>query len=227
MLYLGLVAGVFAGNIAAHASGLDAFRTFVATILLFLPALAGARLLYVVSHWGAYKHKLGLIWDRNEGGQAQYGGLIVVLPLSVPLLDVLGLPFGAFWDIGGITILVGMILTRFGCLLNGCCAGRPSVKLGSMYLPNSRGVWERRVPTQYLEAAWATALLVSAITIWHRLPFPGALLLFITGGYAVGRLLLESLREHYPTARGFTLQHGISLGLVILSLTMLTTGLPN
>ena len=226
MLYVGLVAGVFGGNMAAHASAIDPFRTYVATIILFVPALAGARLLFVASHWDIYGKNVARIWDRSDGGQAMYGGLPAALLVSVPLLAALRLQFGAFWDVGAITILVGMIFTRVGCLLNGCCAGRPSRAWLSMNLPNSYGVWEKRIPTQYLEAAWAIVLLISALEVWHLLPFRGGLLLFITAGYASGRLVLESMREQNYDARRFTIQHVISLCLIASSLAVLTARWP-
>jgi len=122
MLYLGLVAGVVAGNAAAHAAGVNAFRVFLATLILMVPALIGARLLYVAANWIHYRKKPPQIWDRNKGGMAMFGGLLLALPLSVPLLRVLRLSLGAFWDVATFTILVGMIITRGGCLMNGCCA---------------------------------------------------------------------------------------------------------
>ncbi len=226
MLYLGLVAGVVAGNAAAHAAGIDAFRAFVATIILIVPALIGARLFYVASHWQLYRKSLRRIWNRSEGGAAQYGGLAAVLLLSVPLLHTLNLPFGAFWDVATFTILVGMIFGRIGCLLNGCCAGRPSRSWLSAYLPNHLGVWDRRIPTQCLEAGWAAVLLVSANTVWRWLPFPGALFLVVTAGYACGRLVLESTREPLSGASRFTIHHGISVALIVLSLAALTARWP-
>lgn len=222
MLYVGLVAGVVAGNIAAHVAGLDSLRVFIATILLIIPSLIGARLLFVASHWGFYRQNRSRIWDRSEGGMAQYGGLILGVPLSIPLLNALDLPFGAFWDIGSFTMLVGMIFTRIGCLLNGCCSGRPSKRWGSIYLPNYMGVWERRIPTQLLEAGLATLLLVASVRIWQHLPFAGGLFLFVISGYACGRLLLESARDLPPAGRRFTLHHAISVLLIVLSLAALT-----
>jgi hypothetical protein len=50
MLYVGLVAGVVAGNVAAHLAGIDAFRTYIATCILIVPALIGARLLHIALH---------------------------------------------------------------------------------------------------------------------------------------------------------------------------------
>ena len=81
-----------------------------------------------------------------------FGALPLILPLSLPLLVFLKLPLGTFWDVAAISILVGMIFTRIGCLLNGCCGGR---RVGG-----------RRLPTQPLEAAFAAVLLAGAIAAW-------------------------------------------------------------
>ena len=220
--YLGLVAGVLAANFAAHAAGLDAFRVFVATCILLAPALAGARLLFVASHWRLYRLTPSRIWDRSEGGAAQYGGLLLAVPLSVPLLAFLQMPFAGFWDVSMVTIMVGMIFTRIGCLLNGCCSGRPSKSWISMSLPDHKGVWEQRIPTQLLEAGWAVILLASAIAIWSSLPFQGALFLFVSAGYACGRLLMESTRSTAQERRTLTLHHAISLLIILVSVAALT-----
>jgi prolipoprotein diacylglyceryltransferase len=226
MLYIGLVAGVVAGNATAHAAGIDALRAYVATLILIPLALVGARLLFVLTNWQVYRQNLRRVWDRSDGGGAMYGGLFLALIFSVPLLAALELPFDAFWDVTMFTILVGMIFTRVGCLLNGCCGGRPSRTWGSVYLPNDQGVWERRIPTQLLEAAWAGALLISAMTVWRWLPFEGALFLLVTAGYAAGRLLLESLRELEPGANRFTIYHAMSVSMILLSLAALTARWP-
>jgi len=226
MLYAGLLAGIVVGNTAAHAAGLDAFRAYAATFTLIVAGLIGARLFYLLLHWPFYRANPGQIWNRKDGGVAMYGGFVVMLPLSVPLLAVLRLPFAAFWDVTVFTMLVVVIFARFGCLLNGCCAGRPSKSWISVRLPNTAGVWDRRVPTQILEAAWSAVLLFCAIATWHSLPFPGALSLVIAAGYGAGRLALESTREQCPGASRFTVQHGISLALVVFSLAELSARWP-
>jgi prolipoprotein diacylglyceryltransferase len=213
------VLGIFAGNRAAHASGLDAYRVWIATLVLFATALAGARLLFIAINWRRHGHRARL-FDRNQGGAAQYGGLLAALPLSWPLLAILDLPYGAFWDVAVITILVGMAFTRVGCLLNGCCSGREVRAFGIM-LPNTRGEVKRRVPTQILESVLALALLMSGVRIWSALPAPGALFLLLAGGYALGRLGLETLREHPAGRRAFNIQHAISLGIAVASFTSL------
>lgn len=217
MLYTGLVFGMVAGNYAANLDGLDSLRVYAATFLLIIPSLVGSRALHVATHWHAYSASPSRIWNLSEGGMAQYGGILLAVPLSALLLPAMDLSFGAFWDVASFTILVGMIFTRVGCLLNGCCSGRPSAMPGSLYLPNHLGVWKRRIPTQLLEAAWATALLVSAILIWQSLPFDGALFLFATAGYAAGRLVLESARDEAASGKRFTVHHAISVLLIAMS----------
>ena|SRR5438128_5350323 len=102
LVYVGLVSGVIAGNVAAHAAGIDAFRAFVATLVLIVLGLIGARLFFVLSHWQVYRGNHRQIWNRSAGGAAQYGGLLVVLPFSVFLLAALRLPLGAFWDVAAL-----------------------------------------------------------------------------------------------------------------------------
>lgn len=220
MLYVGLVFGVVAGNVAAHAAGLDALHVYIATITLIVPALAGARLLFVLSEWTTYRSNLRRIWNRGEGGMMMYGAVPVMLLCSVPLVRALHLGFGAFWDVSTFTILVGMIFTRAGCLLNGCCGGRPTRGWFSIRLPNIQGVWQKRVPTQALEAACAAVLLV-AIVMWRRTAFPGALFLLITLSYSGARLLLELAREHANSRRQFRVAYALSAIFVVMSISVL------
>jgi phosphatidylglycerol:prolipoprotein diacylglycerol transferase len=222
MLYIGLLSGVVVGNMAAHAAGLDGLRVYIATMILIVPALAGARLLYVFAEWRLYRENLSSIWDRNVGGYIMYGGLPLALICSVPLLRVLHLGFAAFWDVAILTILVGMAFTRIGCLLNGCCGGRPSPSRFALYLPNRRGAWEKRIPTQLLESSSAIVLFLIALAVRRSTPFPGALFLLVSLGYALGRLLTECVRERPQKAGRFNVAHIISLTIVLLAVSTLT-----
>ena len=222
MLYFGLVFGVVAGNIVAHANAVDAFRVYIATLILIVPALAGARLLYVAAEWPTYHNNLSRIWDRSDGGYIMYGGLPAALLVSVPLLRILHLGIPAFWDVAIFTMLVGMVFTRIGCLMNGCCAGRPSSGWFGFYLPNRDGTWEKRIPTQALEAGWAAILIIVAVAVRRSMPFPGALFLLVSLGYAAGRLLMEFARERKPKASGLSIAHVISIVITLLSVSTLT-----
>ena len=223
MLYLGLVFGITAGNYMANLTGQDTARAYAATILLLIPALAGARLVFVALHWNVYQAHTERIWRRSDGGMSMYGGLPLSLPLSVPLLSALGLGFGAFWDVAGVTMLVGLILTRIGCFLNGCCAGRPSIGRFALCLPNHDGTNVRRIPTQLFESAWGAVVLLTGLSVREHLPIQGELFVFILGMYAAGRSLLEFCREHTADRRWMgTLERAFSPVLAALAFGFLT-----
>lgn len=216
MLYVGLVAGLVVGNVAANARGLDGTRVYVATLLLLVPALAGARLAYVAGHRDAFRHDPSSIWRRSVGGQAMYGGLVAV-PLSVPLLAALGVPFAAFWDVATFTMLTGMVFTRFGCLLNGCCSGRATEAWFGLVLPDASGVVARRIPTQLLEAGLGALVLVIVFRIPVGAP-PGSVFLAALGAYGLGRLLLQGLREDAHRVGRFRTQRLVSVAFSALAL---------
>ena len=221
MLYVGLTFGVVASNIAAHVAGLDPLRVYIATTVLIVPALIGARLLFVASQWEYYRRNLRRIWDRTEGGAMMFGAVPVMLLCSVPLLRALHISFGAFRDVSTFTILVGMIFTRVGCLLNGCCGGRATRGWFGIRLPNTHGVWQRRVPVQVWEATCAAILLVVAAVMWRGGPFPGALFLLIMLTYASTRLVLELAREHGNRGRQFRVAYALSVVFVVTSISAL------
>jgi phosphatidylglycerol---prolipoprotein diacylglyceryl transferase len=226
LLYVGLVAGVLAGNLAAHVAGVNVWHTYVATIALIIAALVGARLLFVAANWASYRNQLRRIFDRREGGYVMYGGLIAAVLLSIPLLKWLRVGFGTFWDISVFTILAGMIFTRVGCFLHGCCAGCESKRWFSARLPNSRGVWSRRVPTQLLEALTGLVLLIAAERLWSRMPFAGALFLLVTLAYSSARFVMEFAREVPPEVGRLHLAHVISAMAWVFSASALAMAWP-
>jgi prolipoprotein diacylglyceryl transferase len=218
MLYVGLLAGVFAGAFAAQRSGMSADRFAIAITLLLIPALAGSRLYFVATRWEFYRRDPARIWRRTEGGMSMYGGFILAVPLSIPLLRLLGLPFGSFWDAAALTILLGMAFTRIGCFLNGCCGGRPSEAWFALSLPDHHGIWRRRIPTQLMEMAFAIVLFGAALALRNVAPFPGAIFCLVLAGYGAGRWVLESLREDETAGLDKTTMQATSILLVIAAL---------
>jgi phosphatidylglycerol:prolipoprotein diacylglycerol transferase len=218
MLYLGLLAGVFSGVWVAQDSGMNADRFAVAMLILLVPALVGARLYFVFTRWDVYRREPRRIWRRSEGGMAMYGGLILAVPLSFPLLRAMDLPFGAFWDAATFTMLLGMAFTRVGCLLNGCCGGRPATGWLALDLPDDRGMWEPRYPTQLIEMTFALLLFAAAFTLRKSAPFPGAILCSAVIAYGAGRFFLERLREDETGGRDRAAMQTTSVLLLVAAL---------
>ncbi|HTY84613.1 MAG TPA: prolipoprotein diacylglyceryl transferase family protein [Silvibacterium sp.] len=226
LLYVGLLCGVLAAMIAARAAGISPLRTYVATILLLIPALAGARLLWIASHWTYCRTHPRDIWNRRQGGFMMYGGLPFALLVSIPLLRALRLNFGTFWDVSTYTILVGMMFTRVGCLLNGCCSGRHTSSWIGLNLPNHEGIREKRIPNQLLEGLCAAGLLTLVTAIWGRTPFPGAVFLVVVLGYSGTRFAMEFLRDREPHVARFTVGHGAASAALLASVIILALRWP-
>lgn len=198
MLYLGLVCGFYVMYAIAPSLGMSRVPASIATLVMFAPAVAGARIWFVLDHWTIYRHDPRRIWRHSDGGMTLYGGLVLALVLSPVIVAAFGLRFAAFWDGATFTILVGMIFTRIGCLLNGCCSGRRSDGRLGLWLPDHTGRWERRYPVQLLELAAAVVLLTGSAALLALSTPRGTIFAFALVGYAAARLVIDPLRER-PT----------------------------
>ena len=218
LLYLGMVFGIVVGDSVANAAGLNAARVLLAMVLLTIPGLVGARLLFVATNWHLFRHDRDRIWRRSEGGAAMQGGLLLAVVVSVPLLGVLGVSFGGFWDAATFAALIQLVFARIGCLLHGCCAGRPTQGWFAMNLPDHRGVWQRRVPSQLLEAGWAVLILIGAAALWDERPFPGAVFLAAISAFVLGRVAFEPLRASRTRLGGIDVQRALAASFGLLAL---------
>jgi len=223
-LYTGVVAGLLVAREVAARSAMDAGRVVLAALILMAPALLGARLLFVARHWADYRHDLSRLWRQTDAGAALYGGLFVALVVSVPLLRALDLPLGAFWDVGVLVILIAKAVTKIGCLLNGCCAGRVTRGWLALSLPDDQGVRARRVPSPVLESALATLILMVLAALWPRLAGHGAAFLLALALYALGRYVLESARAQVDRIGDVSVNRAISGALAAISTLLLVLG---
>jgi prolipoprotein diacylglyceryltransferase len=122
-------------------------------------------------------------------------------------------------------MLIGMVVTRLGCFLNGCCAGRATAGRLGFNLPDYHGVWKRRIPSQALEAIWGVLAIAAAALLWGRLPFEGAVFLFALGFYGLGRIILEPLRDRPDRVAGLSLHRVLSAAFVAIALGGLAVAL--
>jgi prolipoprotein diacylglyceryltransferase len=228
MLYVGLVCGFYVMYAIAPSVGMARGPAAVAALILFAPAIAGSRVWFVLDHWTIYRRQPRRIWSHSEGGLTLYGGLVLALLLSPAILTALGLHFAEFWDAATFTILVGMIFTRGGCLLNGCCSGRRSDGRLGLRLPDHAGHWERRYPVALLEMAGSAVLLgTSALLLTLGAP-RGTIFGVGLAGYACVRFALDRLRVPSPSSHvshRLALAAFVACSLVASSLGWLATAL--
>jgi len=136
------------------------------------------------------------------------------------VLEMLGVDFRRFWDAATFTVLVGMVPTRVGCLLAGCCAGRPCQHRLALRLPDQAGNWQRRYPVPLFEATLALVLLAATTAAARSGTPPGGVFLLAGAGYGAGRFLIEPLRAPEGLRTRLPGPRLISAGLAGISLTL-------
>ncbi|WP_172828889.1 prolipoprotein diacylglyceryl transferase [Mycobacterium sp. 1164966.3] len=190
LLYFGFACGVVLGG---YETGLGYSRFAVSAVILLVFALAGARIWFLIGHPKYVTDRTGGVRLTNAGAGA-YGGLVLSFAVSWPVLRLMGLEFWRFWDGTAIIMLVGVAMTRIGCLMNGCCSGRETHGPIGLWLPNDRGEWKRRYPTQLFEAGWAAIILGVGLYSYAPSERSGLLFLGSVAAYGIGRFGLELLR---------------------------------
>lgn len=208
---LGLAVGLAIGNAAVLWTDMAPLEFLFATLVLVFIGFLGARLLHVLSYFPRYRREPRRIWDREEGGMAMQGGLLLVFVASLPILSVIQLPFWVFWDTVTIPALIWLAFGKVGCLLHGCCSGRPSAGIWSFDLPDHRGVWCRRIPVQIFESGLALLVLLGSAAWWSMRPVPGTIFLFGLAAYSAGRVFIQSLREQGGGIGSQSTQKGLSI----------------
>jgi len=178
----------------------------VAYILIF-GGLVGARLGFVVLHWGDYAHNLLAIINPfgNEqfglAGLNLYGGVVVGVGVAWWYLWRVRLPIWAVSDLFAPTLGLGLGIARIGCFLKGCCFGTPtSLPWGISFPEGSLAYYvfgaEHLHPAQLYSSAYGLLLFFLLHHLLKRKRFDGQVagVLFMTE--AVFRHLIDYVRYY-------------------------------
>ena len=145
------------------------------------------------------------------GGLTYYGGLAAASVAGIALLRRDRFPVWKGVDIAGMVIPIGLGFGRMGCLLAGCCFGRPATGSLSLTFPPYSPASEAQfklglldsladpsrpvVPTQIYESLMSFGV-AAACLLWvqPRKRYDGQVFVAFLVLYAIGRFLLELLR---------------------------------
>jgi phosphatidylglycerol:prolipoprotein diacylglycerol transferase len=207
--YLGAVAALVLGADASRRVGEDPNAFLVSGFFLFIVALISA-------HAGpaVVSGRLGRrAWLMPREGS----GFLFALPIVALLAPLIAWGAGSsvahFMDSAAVGAAAGVVCGRIGCLLHGCCGGRPTTGRLGILLTDVYGVHARRLPTQLLDAGWAGLVLCGLLVTLGHLP-PGVC--FVAGAtlYGAGRFATEFTRQRRPGGRRLSDAQYVSLGLV-------------
>jgi len=182
--------------------------------------IIGARLFYVLGHWSEYVEKPGEIIKINMDGLVFYGGLILGLALTILVGRFRHQPFWGTMDLAGLCVPLALAIGRIGCLLNGCCYGKPTGLPWGISYPVSTGIIGARHPTQVYEFILDLALFV--FLWWKKDSFArdGTAFWLFVMGYGAIRFLVEFFREH-SNPDAVLLFQGMSIFFLLVSAAVL------
>lgn len=223
LLYLGITIGLYGTLLAARAEPLSTGRVLTAMLVLIVVALLGARLLYVAPRWRAYRADPWRVLRFRDGGASMFGGLLLAGPLSLVVVPALDLPVARFWDLATFTMVPGLVVTRVGCLLHGCCSGRETSGYLGLWLTDDGGVRARRVPLQAIDATCGLVILAVVGVLWRRDAPDGVVVLAAIALYCGARAVLEPLRAHRDHVHGMSLTRLITVPLCVACVAMLVS----
>jgi phosphatidylglycerol:prolipoprotein diacylglycerol transferase len=112
--------------VRARRLGLDGSRVMDLGIYLIIAALVGAKLMLVVVDFNYFLSQPRELLSLVRAGGVFYGGLIAAVGVAFWLVRRYGLPLWTTADLFAPGIALGHVIGRFGCLLAGCCYGRPT-----------------------------------------------------------------------------------------------------
>lgn len=146
------------------------------------------------------------------GGLTYYGGFIGASLMAVWVLRRDRFPFWKAADMAGFAVPLGLGFGRMGCLLAGCCYGKPSESFLALSFPPRSPAseaefkahtlpsvtdWSHKVlPTQIFESAVCLGIAAFCLFYVHgRKRYDGQVFASFLALYAIGRFLLEFLRD--------------------------------
>ena len=108
----------------ASRRGLGGRRALIVYAGALASGILGARALDLFVAGGLYAEDPSRIWGLSFTGFSLYGGLVLATLAAIALARALRQPVWRLADSAVPGLVLGLVLMRVGCFLNGCCFGR-------------------------------------------------------------------------------------------------------
>jgi phosphatidylglycerol:prolipoprotein diacylglycerol transferase len=224
--------GLQLGVVRARKAGVDPARVMDLGIYLIIAALIGAKLMLIAVDWDYFRSQPRELLSLVRAGGVFYGGLIAAVAVGLWLVRRYKLPVWTTADLMAPGIALGHVVGRFGCLLAGCCYGRPTDMpwgitftdpLAAQNVGTPLGIPLH--PTQLYDAG-AELLILGLLLFTERKgkPFAGRTFWMYLLLYGISRFVIEFYRgdsNRGTVLWGLSTSQFVSLLLVPGSLLML------
>ena len=180
MMVFALLAGLLIARKRAPSHGVTPDQVADVSFWLILAGIFGARLFFVLQEWKYYAAHTNELFTLQFQGLTSFGGFIVGSAVAAFVCKRKKISPLTFLDIIAPAFLIGHVIGRFGCLLNGCCHGAPA-KLAFPFPVYSFENKQYNVPAQMYDSAMNLGAFF--LLIWLEKKNPRQ-------GYAFGMMMV-------------------------------------
>lgn len=218
--------------VRARRRGLDGAKIMDLGIYLIIAALVGAKLMLVAVDFEYFRARPGELLSLVRAGGVFYGGLLAALAVALWLVRRYRLNMWTTADLMAPGIALGHVVGRLGCLLAGCCYGRPTdVPWGVVFTDPAAAANVGTPlgiplhPTQLYDAGAELLIMLFLLATERRgKPFPGRTFWWYMLLYGVSRFIVEIYRgDDRGMMMGLSTSQVVSIAVVPVALVMLWT----
>jgi phosphatidylglycerol:prolipoprotein diacylglycerol transferase len=186
----------------ARAAGLDGNRVLDLGIWVIIAALVGAKALLFVVDFEHFTSSWAEFTTLLRSGGVFYGGLIAAVVVCIYQLRKHRLPLWQSGDLFAPGIALGYMVGRLGCLMAGCCYGRPTDVAWAVTFTDPAANFNVGTPlntplhpTQVYEALAGLVMLVALLVLERRWrQYPGRTFWTFVLMYSLSRFVIEFYR---------------------------------
>ena len=199
MLFLGGLAAIFVLALEMKRTGERPEEIYGLLLLLFISAIAGARLLFCMDFNHEFQYSLVDVLKFWKGGLALHGGILLALATFVLYIRWRHLDFWRIADLFTPAAALFIAFARVGCILMGCCYGKqcnPDFPLAITFTESASQA-PRGVPLYPTQGMFAAMALVVFVLVWvkrNRKRFEGEVTLLGTSLFSFLAFLVEFFR---------------------------------
>jgi phosphatidylglycerol:prolipoprotein diacylglycerol transferase len=232
MIALAFLAGLWTATRRARRENIPAEKIADVTLWLMVGGIIGARFVYVTTYWREdfASQPFSEVFMIQHGGLVYYGGFIGAAATGIIYILWGKMPLWKTLDVLTPSVALGSVFGRVGCLLNGCCYGRPTDVSWAITFtnPQARDLSGTPLnvplhPTEIYDALLNFGLYLFLAWLFRRKKFDGQVFATYLLCYAVTRSIVEYFRGDYTGLHyhlGLTPAQWISVPIFVAGLAL-------
>jgi phosphatidylglycerol:prolipoprotein diacylglycerol transferase len=206
MIALAFLAGLWTATLRTRRENISGEKIADVTLWLMVGAIVGARFVYVATYWREQfaDQPFREVFMIQHGGLVFYGGFIGAAIAGFIYIRWKNMPLWKTVDVLAPSVALGSVFGRIGCLLNGCCYGRPTDLPWGLTFTNPQAHEFSGTPlniplhpTEIYDALLNLALYGFLAWLFRRKKFDGQIFATYLICYAITRSITEYFRGDY------------------------------